>query len=394
MKTQTAKNRILLFIGVILVVASLACMATVPEEQPTAPQLVTETVQETQPPQVEYVSPLPEGLVDEQQVLATLYDRISPAVVNITIFVRQNDVVIASGQGSGFVYDREGHIVTNAHVVQDAAELDVTFSTGIVRSGEVVGMDLNSDLAVVKISDLPQDISPIPLGNIEDVVVGQTVLAIGNPFGLDGTMTRGIVSALGRTIPALNTFSIPQAIQTDAPINPGNSGGPLLNLDGQVIGVNAQIETSGQVLANSGVGFAIPVSIISRVVPDLISQGHYDWAWLGVRGGSLTPAMVAANDLEVEQGAYLSVIIDGGPASKVGLRGSTSESTFNDRPVELGGDVIVAIDGQPVRSFDDLLIYIALNAGPETTVTLTVVRDGKELSIPVTLEARPETVAP
>jgi 2-alkenal reductase len=220
--------------------------------------------------------------------------------------------------------------------------------------------------------------------------VGQSVVAIGNPFGLEGTLTRGIISALGRTIPALTVFSIPQSIQTDAAINPGNSGGPLLNLQGQVIGVNAQIETDDGVRANSGVGFAIPVSIIQRVVPSLIEDGKYTWPWLGVRGRSLNQTLVKAMELPVETGAYLWEVVDGGPASKAGLRGYTETVTVDGRTEDIGGDVVIGIDGQPVNSFDDLLIYVALNTRPGQQVTLTVLRDGAQRDFTLTLEARPE----
>ncbi|MGB9521448.1 MAG: S1C family serine protease, partial [Anaerolineales bacterium] len=252
------------------------------------------------------------------------------------------------------------------------------------------GEDLNSDLAVVKVDKLPQGVQPLPLGDINKLAVGQTVVAIGNPFGLEGTLTKGIISALGRSIPALTPFTIPQAIQTDAAINPGNSGGPLLNLQGEVIGVNAQIETGGTAAANTGVGFAIPVSIIKLVVPDLIEKGKHDWAWLGVRGGTLNPWIKEAMNLNVDKGAYIAEVVQGGPSDKAGLRGSSKTVTIRGREVDVGGDVVVAINGQPVNSFDDLLIYVSLNSKPGDTVVLTIVRNGKTQEIKVTLEKRPE----
>jgi len=208
---------------------------------------------------------------------------------------------------------------------------------------DISGEDLHSDLAVVNVGELPGGVNPLPLGDIANVQVGESVIAIGNPFGWGGTLTRGIVSALGRTIPALTTFSIPQSIQTDAAINPGNSGGPLINLDGQVIGVNAQIQTS-QTLSpsNSGVGFAIPVSIVSRVVPALIQDGRMTWPWLGVRGHALDPRSAEAMQLPFTRAAYLSDIIGNGPAADAGLRGTSGTATIDDREVETGGDVIHA----------------------------------------------------
>jgi 2-alkenal reductase len=226
---------------------------------------------------------------------------------------------------------------------------------------------------------------------MDGLAVGQTVLAIGNPFGLTGTLTRGIISALGRTIPALTTFTIPQSIQTDAAINPGNSGGPLLNLRGEVIGVNAQIETGGTGRSNSGVGFAIPVSIVQRVVPALIADGEHEWAWLGVVGGELNIWLVEAMQLPVDRGAYLSEIVEGGPAALAGLRGATDVVEVDGHTVLVGGDVITAVNGQTIASFDDLLIYIALQTSPGDEITLTILRDGEFQDVNLTLGTRPSS---
>lgn len=332
---------------------------------------------------------LPEVLTNEEAVLTSLYQQVNPSVVNIITYSRSGNMVAPSGQGSGFVYDSNGHIVTNSHVVHGSDEVDVSFSDGTVKSAQIVGEDLHSDLAVLKVSDLPVGVLALPLGNIKTVAVGQTVIAIGNPFGLGGTLTRGVVSALGRTIPALTQFSIPQAIQTDAPINPGNSGGPLLNLRGEVIGVNAQIETGDGSRSNSGVGFAIPVSIVSRVIPILIEKGKYEWGWMGVVGGSITPALIEEMKLPVNKGAYIADVVRSGPADKAGLRGASRQVSRNGRALEVGGDVIVAVDGQPVASFEDILIYIALNTQPGQEINLTIIRDGKEMQVPVTLAPRP-----
>jgi 2-alkenal reductase len=338
-------------------------------------------------------APLSAEVMDEQALLVNLYARANPAVVNITIYGQQGGQTRLLGQGSGFIYDETGRIITNDHVVEGAERVEVTFSDGTIREAEVVGQDPNSDLAVVKVEQLPGGIAPLPLGEMGELAVGQTVIAIGNPFGLDGTLTRGVISALGRTIPALTPFSIPQAIQTDAAINPGNSGGPLLDLHGHVIGVNAQIETDGTSRSNSGVGFAIPVSVVSRVVPILIEKGRYEWSWLGVRGGNVTPALVEAMQLPVERGAYILEVTAGGPAAQAGLRGADTTVKVNDLLVLVGGDVITAIDNQPVKSFDDLLVYIALNTMPDQNVTLTILRAGKtQAEVRVRLSARPATL--
>lgn len=391
----------LLAIGLVLPIVALACQAMIP--QLNSPVETTETdlqpevtvVVEAQPtvasmPVVEE-NHLEEGDIDDGENLVELYARVNPAVVNITVFGTQADIVLPLGQGSGFVIDEHGNIVTNAHVVHGAEEIEVTFPNDEHRSAEIVGEDLNSDLAVVRVEELPEGVNPLELGKMDSLAVGQTVIAIGNPFGLEGTLTRGVISALGRTIPALTPFSIPQSIQTDAAINPGNSGGPLLNLEGEVIGVNAQIETDGTNRSNLGVGFAIPVSIVRLVVPSLIEKGEYDWAWVGVRGGDLTSQLVEAMDLPVDHGAYISEVVPDGPADGAGLQGADDTDTIRSRPVEVGGDIITAINGQPVNSFDDLLIYIALKSGPGQEVVLTVLRDGEYLDVTVTLEERPSS---
>jgi len=378
----------------ILPLLSLACgYFTVTLPQPAIEQ-ANELIKKT-PSQIQatYVSvfdkatPLLTSIEEEQ--LVELYKRINPSVVNIVTYINRG-ALVSAGQGSGFVFDSSGHIVTNSHVVHGADAIDIVFSDDTIKEATLVGEDMHSDLAVLKVEDLPENVQPIPLGDINSVAVGQTVLAIGNPFGLGGTLTRGIVSALGRSIPALTAFSIPQAIQTDAPINPGNSGGPLLNLRGQVIGVNAQIETGDGSRTNSGVGFAIPVSIVSKVIPTLISTGSFHWPWLGVVGGSLSPSLVQAMNLDREKGAYISQVVRDGPADKAGLRGSTRQDLVNGHTVEIGGDLVIAIDGVSVSAFEDVLIYIALNSGPGQTVTLTILRNNQQKDIQVELAQRPE----
>jgi 2-alkenal reductase len=283
--------------------------------------------------------------------------------------------------------------VTNNHVVANAERVTVIFYNSFEAEAEIVGTDDDSDLAVIRVAELPPTVRPLPLGDSDRVDVGQWVVAIGNPFGLGSSMTLGIVSAVGRSIPSMATpFAIPQAIQTDAAINPGNSGGPLLNLQGEVVGVNAQIAASGTP-ANAGVGFAIPANVVRRVAPVLIERGAYQWPWLGVNGTSVDIILMEANDLETQQGAYIDGVVPDGPADDAGLEGSTGTATVSGLEVPVGGDVIVEVDGDPVIDWGDLLEEVAFR-NPGDTITLTVIRDGEPQEITVELEARPADYNP
>ncbi len=324
----------------------------------------------------------------ESQILTEVYRKVNPSVVNI-----RTD----QAEGSGFVWDSEGHIVTNDHVVQGAQEVLVTLADGVSLPAEVIGEDPDSDLAVVKVDPELHELRPVELGDVDEVEVGDRAIAIGNPFALEGTLTQGIVSAKGRNIPALTDFAIPEAVQTDAAINPGNSGGPLLDAEGRVIGVNAQIETgSSLVRANTGIGFAIPVNIVKRVVPALITDGRYDHAWLGISGQTYSPAWADALGFSKEtRGAYVMYVEPGGPSDEAGLRAGTRQTDILlgfdfGQPVYLaaGGDLIVAINGQPVTKFDDLLVYLERYISPGDRVELTVLRGGGQQVISVTLGMR------
>jgi S1-C subfamily serine protease len=369
-----------------------------------APASASETplpakAQPTQAPRV--TINIPSGSDIESEILSAVYEKVSPSVVSIVnLAALQNtgnsDVTVPESQGSGWVWDAQGHIVTNDHVVEGAKAIQVTFSDGVELPAEIVGTDPDSDLAVIKVDPTLIELVPVELGNLDEVQVGQRAIAIGNPFGLEGTMTSGIVSAIGRSIPALTGFSIPLAIQTDAAINPGNSGGPLLNDRGQVIGVNAQIRSDAGV--NSGVGFAIPINIVQRVAPALIRDGSYAHAYLGVSGRTYSPAWAEALGLPRDvRGAYIMSVVSGGPSEASGVRAGTRQTTIligmdtdGLEYLRSGGDLVTAIDDQPVTTFDDLLVYLESDKSPGERVSLTVVRSGNEQrKITVVLGQRP-----
>jgi len=327
----------------------------------------------------------------ETQILTEVYRKVNSSVVNI-----RTD----QAEASGFVWDTEGHIVTNDHVVQSARDVLVTFADGVSLPAKVIGEDPDSDLAVVEVDPDLHELRPVELGDVDAIDVGDRAIAIGNPFGLEGTLTQGIISAKGRSISALTSFAIPEALQTDAAINPGNSGGPLLDSEGRVIGVNAQIETgSSLVQANTGIGFAIPVNIVKRVVPALIAEGRYDHAWLGISGQTYSPAWASALGFPEEaRGAYVMQVEPEGPADEAGLQAGTKQTDIllgfdYGQPVYLvaGGDMIVAVNDQPIKKFDDLLVYLERYTSPGDQIELTVVRsNGRQQVIPVKLGKRPQ----
>ena len=305
----------------------------------------------------------------------------------------QREFFYRNGQGSGFVWDDEGHIVTNRHVVVDAERITVVFSDGSDVEAEVVGLDEDSDLAVLKIDRDSESLTPVTLGDSNEVRVGQLAITIGNPFGQEFSTTTGIVSAIGRSIRTGDShFTLPKVIQTDAPMNPGNSGGPLLDRRGQVIGIDAQIITRSG--SNTGIGFAIPVNIAKQVVPVLISDGHFTYSWLGIRGTTLgADAQALMGAPEGTRGAQIIALADGGPALKAGLVGSTKSKQTDEGRFRYGGDVITAINGQSIGSMNDLIIYLLEDTRPGDVVTMDVIRDGGQTAeIEVTLEERPESL--
>jgi S1-C subfamily serine protease len=332
----------------------------------------------------------------EEQTIG-VYNDASLSVVNITnrsyVYYRFMGAVPEEGTGSGFVYDSAGHIVTNYHVIENAEELLVTLSSGQVYEATVVGSDPANDLAVIRIdagADLP---APLVLGDSDQLRVGQFVLAIGNPFGLQQTLTIGVVSALGRVIEgATDNSFIGEAIQTDAAINPGNSGGPLLDLHGRVVGVNSQIlSPSG---GSAGIGFAVSANTVQRVVPELIAQGYYAHPWLGMDMVSLSPSVAsvlrdAGVAVSVDSGLLVLDVTAGGPADKSGVQGGSQWARIGRYRLAVGGDVITAIDGQPINDLQALTVYLETERAIGDTVQLSVIRDGEERLISLTLAAQP-----
>jgi serine protease Do len=335
-----------------------------------------------------------------QGVFEQVYEQVNPAVVNIQ--VRSGSMGSSSAfpsgatgsLGSGFVFDDQGHIVTNNHVVENANQILVTFDDGETFEAELIGTDPNADLAVVKVNVPSGRLHPLALADSRQVKVGQMAIAIGNPFGLAGTMTTGIVSALSRSLPVDSqgtatggSYTIPDIIQTDAAINPGNSGGVLVNINGELIGIPTAIRTTTS--GNSGIGFVIPANIVSRVVPTLIQTGTYDHPRMGISGITLTSEIAAQMDLEAAQkGVLVMSVSTGGPADQAGLRGSSTTGAMS-QSAALTGDIIIAIDGQPVRRFDDLTSYLFNNTQVGQTVTLTILRQGQEQTVELILGVLP-----
>lgn len=338
----------------------------------------------TPPPQTVTitVTPKPNGELSPQEVFKLAEKSVVQIVTKII-----TPLGMESGQGSGFVYNSEGYIVTNFHVVEDAASVEVRFIDGSTFKAKVVGTDPYSDLAVLKIEGLPEDAKPLTLGDSSNLQVGDTVVAIGNPYGLGGTMTLGIVSQLGRLLTAPGGYLIVDVIQTDAAVNPGNSGGPLLNLKGEVIGVNtAIISPTG---AFAGIGFAIPSNTVKVVAPDLISQGYHPHPWVGVRGIDITPSLAEKLNLPVSRGFLIADVIPGSPADKAGLKGGTTIRVVDGQRITVGGDIIVGVDKVKVRGIADILLYLERQVEIGQKITFHIVRGEKSLDVILIVGERP-----
>ena len=327
--------------------------------------------------------PVSEG-GDRGLTVGQIYERDSKGVAFI-----QAQGSSGAATGSGFVIDDDGHILTNAHVVQDAEQIQVKIGDDEdARDAKLIGMDPSSDVALLDVSE-DGDLTPLELGDSDSVSVGDPVVAIGNPFGLDRTVTSGIVSAKQRQIQAPNGFSISDVIQTDAAVNPGNSGGPLLDANGRVIGINSQIATDSG--GNDGVAFAVPIETAKDVADQLIADGSVQRAYLGISGGDITSTLADALDLPVDHGVVVEQVYGGGPADDAGLRGATGDATVQGQSVPTGGDIITAIDGKEISGMEEVISTVN-GAEPGDELTLTVIRDGSQQDLKVTLGERPAQI--
>nr|WP_290667865.1 trypsin-like peptidase domain-containing protein [Ardenticatena sp.] len=395
-------------------VQNVAAQVATPLRSPTMPPEATATMAPTHTPLPTPTpspfaeTPLPEETqsgappIDgvavwkaQEAWLSDLYDRASRSVVHITTRTYTYDFFLRpipqEGTGSGFMWDTEGHVVTNYHVVENAREIEVALADGTRTTASIVGVDPQNDLAVIKLDEVPDNAPPLPLGDSLSLRVGHFVIAIGNPFGFDRTMTLGIVSALGRVIQSESGTFIGEVIQTDAAINPGNSGGPLLDIEGRVVGVNsAIISPSG---ANAGIGFAIPAHTVKRVVPELIERGYYRHPWLGIEAFDLTPRLADAlrrRGVAVpDEGVLVVAVYRGGPAANAGIRGATARVQIANLLLPVGGDVIVGVDGDPVTSLRDLNLLLENRYRVGDRVVLNIVRNGDPMDVEVILAERP-----
>ncbi len=401
------KSKRILIGFTVLLFAALACQvgnAPILSSQQGAPQASPAPAQPTQsaPLQVQ----APNNPAVQQDALMTLYQQTIPGVVTILVTTSQGAAL-----GSGFVYDAQGHIVTNDHVVQGAQnnKVEVDFKSGVKTYGTVIGTDPDSDLAIIKVDPAAVELHPLPIGDSGALKVGQTVVAIGNPFGENGTMTVGVVSGLNRIVSSLHnlpgsnsngqTYAAGDFVQTDAAINAGNSGGPLLNLNGQVVGIvesdatNSFTATGGPI--SSGVGFAVSSNMLKRVAPLLIRNGKVDYPYLGIsfyvdpltESSGLTLNVIQALGLTQQTGAYVVAVETGGPADQAGIKGGSQSTSIQG--LKAGGDLIIALDGQPVLQYDDLLAYLIVNKSPGDKVVITVLRGSQKQDITVTLGKRP-----
>ncbi len=326
------------------------------------------------------------SLYSKSLSLIEIFEKSESGVVRVNVQRSETDEVVA-GLGSGFVFDKKGHIATNAHVVNDAKKIVVTFLDGRSYNAEIIGTDEYTDIAVIKVNADLKLLHPLPLGDSSNLKVGEQIAAIGNPFGLSGSMTSGIVSQLGRLLPSGSGYSIPDVIQTDAAINPGNSGGPLLNMRGEVVGMNTAIQsTTGEF---TGVGFAIPSKTIVKIVPTLIEKGEYKHPWIGISGRDIDPDLAKILGLKDAVGFLIITVVENSPASKAGLIGSEKTIQVQGVNYPMGGDIILSVDEIEVRKIDDILVHLQRAKSVGDEMVLEILRDNRTTNITIILQERP-----
>ena len=366
-------------LGVIIVLVTYSIFLNPPNQVPTIDEINDSTK-----------SVVAQDGSSRQLSLVEIFEKSESGVVRINVKRPSTDPRGAGGIGSGFVYDKEGHVITNDHVVANSEKLVVTFLDGRSFNAKIIGQDVFTDLAVIKVNASSDALFPLPLGDSSKLKVGETIAAIGNPFGLSGSMTSGIVSQLGRLLPSQDRgFQIPDIIQTDAAINPGNSGGPLLNMRGEVVGINTAIQSESGDFA--GIGFAVPSRTVQKIVPVLIENEVYHHPWVGISGRDIDPDVAHVLGLQDARGFLVINVIDDSPAEKAGMRGTTETKEVDGVSYQIGGDIILSVDGKIVRKIDDILIHLQREKTVGDQMVLQILRDGKATDIIMTLEERPNS---
>lgn len=363
-------------LGVVILLVAYSIILNPPQKAPTVDDIskVTKTVVGDQ--------------TSQDLTLTEIFEKAESGVVKINV-KRPNDQR-GNGLGSGFVFDKAGHIITNDHVIENAEKITVTFLDGRSFKANLVGKDPYTDLAVVKVNASEGALHPLTLGNSSKLRVGEQIAAIGNPFGLSGSMTSGIVSQIGRLLPSQDRmFQIPDIVQTDAAINPGNSGGPLLNMRGEVVGINTAIQSETGDFA--GVGFAIPSRTVQKIIPTLIENMTYHHPWVGISGRDIDPDLAEVLKIEDTRGFLIITVLKDSPAEKAGLRGTTNSTVVDGATYQIGGDIVLAVDGIKVRKIDDILIHLQRDKTVGDEMVLQILRDGQVTSLVLTLEERPST---
>ena len=365
-------------VGAGIVFAIFAVLFVSPPE-PIAPEMIKENEQ--------VPSAIGEASIFSKNLsLIEIFEKSEPGVVRVNVQRNENPEA-SGGVGSGFVFDKKGHIITNAHVVDDAKKVVVTFLDGRSYNAEVIGKDDFTDIATIKVNADLTLLHPLSLGDSSNLKVGEPIAAIGNPFGLSGSMTSGIVSQLGRLLPSGSGYSIPDVIQTDAAINPGNSGGPLLNMRGEIVGINTAIQsTTGEF---TGVGFAIPSQTVAKIVPTLIDEGEYKHPWIGISGRDIDPDLAKVLERDEAVGFLVVTVVEDSPASKAGLIGSEKTVEVEGVNFPVGGDIILSVDGMEVRKIDDILIHLQRAKSVGDEMVLEILRDGRTTNVTITLQERP-----